>query len=138
MKKIIIVALAAFAALTVSCNKQIDPEQITPEKETISIKKSFKVVMPETKAYLGTNSDTQKKLVKFSDGGLMATKRACECEANFFSHCNPPKIFFIISFPAELAQYFCGSPGALIYLKCFAFSLSRQGIDAVSINTASG
>lgn len=71
MKKIIIVALATFAALTVSCNKQIDPEQITPEKETISIKKSFKVVMPETRAYLGDNEDSGKKLVKFADGDLI-------------------------------------------------------------------
>ena len=66
MKKIIIIALSALAAITVSCDKQI-----APEKETLSIKKSFKVVIPETKAYLGTNGETGKKLVKFEDGDMI-------------------------------------------------------------------
>lgn len=68
MKKLFIITLAALATLTLSCNKQIEPEQTQPKDETVSIVKSFKVVMPETKAYLGENSVSGKKLVMFADG----------------------------------------------------------------------
>ena len=68
MKKFIIIARSAITALTVSCNKQIEPEQKIDRDNSVSIVKSFKVVIPETKAYLGDNEDTGKKLVKFSDG----------------------------------------------------------------------
>lgn len=68
MRKFFIIAIAVFTALAVSCNKDINPEQNNPEENTVSIVKSFKVVMPETKAYMGDNSDTGNKLVLFSDG----------------------------------------------------------------------
>lgn len=68
MKKLLIIALTALVALTVSCNKDITPEQDNNQDNTVSIVKSFKVVMPETRAYLGDNDATGKKLVKFSDG----------------------------------------------------------------------
>ena len=68
MKKYIIIALTAIATLTVSCNKQIEPEQNIDRDSAVSIVKSFKVVMPETKAYLDENETSGKKLVSFSDG----------------------------------------------------------------------
>ena len=68
MKKYIIIALTTLAAFAISCNKQAEPEQTVPQDKSISIVKSFKVVMPETKAYLGDNSESGKKFVQFSDG----------------------------------------------------------------------
>ena len=67
MKKYIIIALTALAALAISCNKQAEPEQNVPQDNTFSMVKSFKVVMPETRAVLGDNSESGKKFVQFSD-----------------------------------------------------------------------
>ena len=68
MKKYFIIALAALATFAISCNKQIEPEKSIDTNNSVSIVKSFKIVLPETKAYLGDNSETGKKLIKFNDG----------------------------------------------------------------------
>ena len=69
MNKFSLFTFSTLAVLSLSCNKQIEPDNAIEQGivET-PVVKSFKVVMPETKVYLGDNAVSGKKLVKFEDG----------------------------------------------------------------------